>query len=383
MSLIELVAPCNFGVEAILSREIYDLGYDVTKTEDGRLTFATDEEGICRANLWLRTAERILIKAGEFEALTFDELFENTKKIPWHRWIPKDAEFPVAKASSIKSKLFSTSDIQAIVKKAVVESLKTTYKVTWFEETGPKYPIIVLINKDRVSIYLDTTGSALHRRGYREASTEAPIKETLAAAMVSLTPWNADRIMADPFCGSGTILIEAAMKGLNIAPGLKRSFISEHWNNIPKKLWEDTREEANSLIKHDIKLKLQGYDIDEKALKIARMNAALAGLENQIHFQKRDVKEFSSKDYYGFVVTNPPYGERLSDRKEVEDLYRNMGRVFSKLETWSFYIITAHEEFEKAFGKRADKKRKLYNGMMKTDLYQYFGPKPPRRPKED
>lgn len=378
MSNIELVAPCNFAVEAALSREIKSLGYEITKVEDGRVSFMADAEGICRSNLWLRTAERILVKVGEFEAFSFEELFEKTKRLNWHEWIPKDAEFPVAKASSIKSTLFSTSDIQAIVKKAVVESLKTKYKIEWFEETGEKYPIHVFINKDKVVLYLDTSGLSLHKRGYRELSNAAPIKETLAALMVLLTPWKADRAFIDPFCGSGTITIEAAMIGLNMAPGLNRSFISENWRWIDKNVWERTKEEARSLIKSDVELNVQGYDIDEAALKVARNNARLAGLEDRLHFQKRDMRELSSKDHYGFIVTNPPYGERLSDHKSVEGLYKEMGKVFKKLDTWSFYIITSHEEFEKLFGRRADKKRKLYNGMMKTDLYQFFGPKPPR-----
>lgn len=378
MSRIELVAPCNFAVEAILSREIKNLGYEITKVEDGRVSFMADEEGICRSNLWLRTAERILVKVGEFEAFSFDELFEKTKSLKWYQWIPKDAEFPVAKASSIKSQLFSTSDIQAIVKKAVVENLKMKHKVQWFEETGERYPIHVFINKDKVTLYLDTSGLSLHKRGYRELSNAAPIKETLASVMVLLTPWKADRAFIDPFCGSGTIPIEAAMIGLNMAPGLNRSFVSDNWRWITSKAWNKAKEEAKSLLRKDIDLNIQGYDIDEAALKVARNNARLAGIEDKIHFQKRDVKELHSKEHYGFIVTNPPYGERMSDPKSVEELYKEMGKVFSMLNTWSFYIITSHEEFERFFGRRADKKRKLYNGMMKTDLYQFFGPKPPR-----
>ncbi|MFZ5351586.1 MAG: THUMP domain-containing class I SAM-dependent RNA methyltransferase [Bacillota bacterium] len=379
MERIELTAPCNFALEAILSREIKELGYEVSRVEDGRVSFFTDETGICRANLWLRTAERILIKIAEFHAETYEELFQNTKKVKWFEWIPKDAEFPVAKASTIKSKLFSPSDIQSIVKKAVVESMKSKHKLDWFPESGAKYPIHVFLNKDRVNLYIDTTGTSLHKRGYREVSSEAPIKETLAAAMLQLTPWKFDRLLIDPFCGSGTIAIEAAQMGLNMAPGLGREFISEKWSYKDKNIWRRSREEAKSMIRSDVKLKIQGYDIDESVLKIARKNAALAGVGDQIHFQKRDVRELSSSDSYGFIVTNPPYGERLEDRKSVEQLYRDMGEAFKKLSTWSFYIITAHEEFERYFGKRADKKRKLYNGMLKTDLYQYFGPKPPKK----
>lgn len=376
MTNIELVAPCNFAVESVLSREIKSLGYEVKRVEDGRVTFTADVYGICRSNLWLRTAERILMKIGEFEAVSFEELFQKTKKLEWHEFIPRDAEFPVAKAASIKSKLFSTSDIQSIVKKAVVESLKAKYKVQWFEEFGERYPIHVFINKDKVSLYLDTSGQSLHKRGYREVASAAPIKETLAAAMVQLTPWKNDRILIDPFCGSGTIPIEAAMIGLNIAPGINRSFISDKWRWVGSKLWKQAVEEAKQLRLNDVELNIQGYDIDGNVLKIARRNAALAGLEGKIHFQQRDVKELSSRDRYGFIITNPPYGERLSDLKEVESIYREMGKVFSKLETWSFYIITSHEEFERFFGKKANKKRKLYNGMMKTDFYQFYGPKP-------
>ncbi len=379
MERIELTAPCNFALEAILSREIKDLGYEISKVEDGRVNFWADEYGICKANLWLRTAERIMIKIAEFHAETYEELFQNTKKIKWYNWIPKDAEFPVARASTVKSKLFSPSDIQAIVKKAVVESMKSKHKIDWFPEKGAKYPIHVFLNKDKVVLYIDTSGISLHKRGYREIGSEAPIKETLAAAMVLLTPWKYDRLLVDPFCGSGTIAIEAAMMGLNIAPGLKREFTAEKWSFKDKDAWKKAREEAQAQIRQDVKLKIQSYDIDESVLRTARKNAVLAGVGEHIHFQRREVKELSSSDSYGFIITNPPYGERLQDRKSVEQLYKDMGSVFSKLDTWSFYIITAHEEFEKFFGKRADKKRKLYNGMMKTDLYQYFGPKPPRR----
>lgn len=382
MSKIELTAPCNFALEAVLAREIKDLGYETTEVVDGRVSFEADEYGICMSNLWLRTAERILLKVGEFYAETYEELFQNTKKLPWHKWIPKDAEFPVAKASSIKSKLFSTSDIQAVVKKAVVENMKQKHRLDWFPERGAKYPIHVFLNKDKVLLYIDTTGYALHKRGYRALANEAPIKETLAAALVMLTPWHSDRLMIDPFCGSGTILIEAAMIGLNIAPGLNRDFTAEKWDITPKALWDKARAEARQKIRTDVKLTLQGYDIDDKALKVARENARLAGVENQIHFQNRDVRELSSADKYGFIVTNPPYGERLQDTKSVEPLYKDMGNVFKKLDTWSFYIITAHEGFEKLFGRRADKKRKLYNGMLKTDYYQFYGPKPPRVEKE-
>lgn len=378
MTQIELCAPCGFALEAVVTREIKSLGFEVNKVEDGRVYFLSDEYGIAMANLWLRTADRILLKIGEFYATSFEELFENTKSLPWDEWIPKEGYFPAAKASSVRSKLFSTSDIQSIVKKAVVEKLKNKYKVNWFSESGPTYPIHILIFKDKVTLYLDTSGTALHKRGYREIGSAAPIKETLAAALVSLTPWKEGRLLVDPFCGSGTILIEAALKGLNIAPGLNRNFVSEKWLRVPEKLWNKARQEAQESIKYDNDIRLQGYDIDEKVIKIARSNAEKAGVSKYIHFQQRDVRDFSSKEKYGFIVTNPPYGERLEDLKTVEQLYRDMGKVFSKLDTWSFYILTTHESFERFFGRKADKKRKLYNGMIKTDLYQYLGPKPPK-----
>ncbi|NLM42620.1 MAG: class I SAM-dependent RNA methyltransferase [Clostridiales bacterium] len=379
MAHLELCAPCVFALEAVVSREIKALGFVVNKVEDGRVYFLSDEYGIARANLWLRTADRVLLKIGEFYATSFEELFENTKSLPWDEWIPKEGSFPAAKASSVRSKLFSTSDIQSIVKKAVVEKLKEKYRINWFSECGASYPIHIFVFKDKVTIYLDTSGVSLHKRGYREIGSPAPIRETLAAALVSLTPWKEGRLLIDPFCGSGTIPIEAALKGLNIAPGLKRSFVSEKWFRIPEKLWDRARQEAQDSIKYDNDIRIQGYDIDDKVIKIARSNAKKAGVEDYIHFQQRDVRDFSSKEKYGFIVTNPPYGERLEDIKTVEQLYKDMGKVFSTLDTWSFYILTAHDGFERYFGRKADKKRKLYNGMMKTDLYQYFGPKPPKK----
>jgi len=379
MAHLELCAPCVFALEAVVSREIKALGFVVNKVEDGRVYFLSDEYGIARANLWLRTADRVLLKIGEFYATSFEELFENTKSLPWDEWIPKEGSFPAAKASSVRSKLFSTSDIQSIVKKAVVEKLKEKYRINWFSESGASYPIHIFVFKNKVTIYLDTSGVSLHKRGYREIGSPAPIRETLAAALVSLTPWKEGRLLIDPFCGSGTIPIEAALKGLNIAPGLKRSFVSEKWFRIPEKLWDRARQEAQDSIKYDNDIRIQGYDIDDKVIKIARSNAKKAGVEDYIHFQQRDVRDFSSKEKYGFIVTNPPYGERLEDIKTVEQLYKDMGKVFSTLDTWSFYILTAHDGFERYFGRKADKKRKLYNGMMKTDLYQYFGPKPPKK----
>ncbi|SHJ77431.1 THUMP domain-containing class I SAM-dependent RNA methyltransferase [Tepidibacter formicigenes] len=380
MNNVSLIAPCFFGIEKVLKREIENLGYEIERVEDGRVFFKADEYGICVSNIWLRTAERVLLKIGEFKATSFEELFENTKKLPWHKYISEDAVFPVAKASSIKSKLYSIPDIQSIVKKAVVESLKEEYNVSWFsEDSNEKYPIHVFINKDKVTISIDTSGNALHKRGYREVASKAPIRETLAAALVYLTPWKVGRPLIDPFCGSGTLLIEAAMIGLNMAPGLNREFISENWSMLSKKLWWDARKQAFNLMKNDTDFKIYGYDIDEKVIEIAKENAKLADVDEYIHFKRQDARNLKSEDTYGFIITNPPYGERLEDKEKVRKLYEDMATTFKKLDTWSFYIITSYDKFEEAFGKKADKKRKLYNGMLRTDLYQYFGPKPQKR----
>lgn len=380
MARYELVAPCHFGMEAVLKREIYDLGYEIEKVEDGKVTFIGDEEAICRANVFLRTTERILLKVDQFKATTFDELFENTKKIPWENYLPSDAKFWVAKATSIKSKLFSPSDIQSIIKKAIVERLKGVYHINWFEETGNAYPIRVNIMKDEVTICLDTSGESLHKRGYRKLAGKAPLTETLASAIILLSPWRSDRILVDPFCGSGTIPIEAAMIGANIAPGMNREFISDKWDNIIKKqLWYDTVEEANDLIDRNVQMNIQGYDIDPDMVKVARANASLAEVDKHIHFQARPLSELSHNKKYGFIITNPPYGERLEDKKDMPKLYKEIGNRYNNLDSWSAFIITGYEEAQKYIGRKADKNRKIYNGMMKTYLYQYMGPKPPRR----
>lgn len=375
----ELIAPCHFGMEAVLKREITDLGYEVSAVDNGKVTFVGDAEGICRANLFLRTTERILLKVAEFKAQTFDELFENVKAVRWDEFIPKDGKFWVAKASSVNSKLFSPSDIQRIVKKAMVESLKGVYHTDWFEENGAEYPLRISILKDVVTVGLDTTGVSLHKRGYRKYTAPAPLTETLAAAILLLSPWKGERMLVDPFCGSGTIPIEAAMIAKNIAPGLNRDFISEKWLNlIPQKEWYEVAEEAEDLINHDAEINIQGYDIDGEALKMARANAALAGVDKHIHFQQRDIINFSSPKKYGFVISNPPYGERLSTKDEMEILYRTIGNIINENETWSFFLLSGYENAQKAIGKKATKNRKIYNGMMKTYLYQYMGVKPPR-----
>ena len=375
-----LVAPCFFGVEKMLAREIKNLGYEIIKTEDGRVTYKTDEYGIARSNMYLRCAERVHLKVAEFEARTFDELFEGTKRINWAKYIPFGAQFPISKASSIKSKLYSTPDIQSIVKKAVVESLKKSYLETGLlKEDKEKYPIYVFIHKDKVTLTIDTSGTALHKRGYRERANKAPIRETLAAAIMELVPWRPGRTLVDPMCGSGTLLIEAAMKGINMAPGMNREFISESWRTMDKKIWWDVRREAYGKLDEDTQFKIYGYDIDEEALEIARENAEIAGVSDYIEFRYGDATEFSSDEEYGFIVTNPPYGERLEDTDTVKMLYKQLGYTFRKLKNWSYYLITSYEDFENEFGQEATKRRKLYNGMLKSNLYQYIGPKPPKK----
>ena len=380
MRKFELIAPCHFGLEAVLKKEIIDLGYEVSKVEDGRVTFLGDEEAVCRANVFLRTAERVLIKVGSFYATTFEELFDKTKELPWEEYIPKDGKFWVAKAASVKSKLFSPSDIQSIMKKAMVERLKSVYNIKWFEETGASYPLRVFLMKDEVTIGLDTTGDSLHKRGYRKLTAKAPIAENLAAALIMLTPWRGDRILVDPFCGSGTFPIEAAMMAANMAPGMNRSFLAENWKNmIPKKEWYDCMDEANDLVNLQMETDIQGYDMDPHMVSIARENARLAGVDHLIHFQQRDVAALSHPKKYGFIITNPPYGERLEEKENLKPLYETIGQRFSALDSWSLYMITAYENAEADMGRKADKNRKIYNGMMKTRFYQFPGPKPPRR----
>lgn len=384
MSKIELVAPCHFGLEAVLKKEILDLGYEIVRVEDGRVTFAGDEDAICRANIFLRTAERILLKVGQLHAVTFDELFEGIKALPWENYIPSDGKFWVAKASSVKSKLFSPSDIQSIVKKAIVERLKGVYSLQWFPETGAEYPIRISFMKDEAVVCLDTTGLSLHKRGYRTMVSKAPIKETLAAALLMLTPWHKDRIMVDPFCGSGTFPIEAAMMAANIAPGMNRSFTAEKWTNfVGRKYWYGAIDEANDLVDDQIETDIQGYDIDGDIIKAARQNAREAGVDHLIHFQQRPLSELSHPKKYGFIVSNPPYGERLEEKSHLPALYTEIGDRFRELDSWSMYLITSYEDAEKYIGKKADKNRKIYNGMLKTYYYQFLGPKPPKMNRQE
>ena len=385
MRKFELIAPCHFGMEAVLKREIADLGYEISNVENGKVTFLGDAEAIVRANIFLRTTERILLKTASFRAVTFDELFESIKAVPWELYLPKDAKFWVTKANSVSSRLFSPRDIQKIVKKAIVERMKQVYHVDYFEESGASYPLRISIVKDVVTVGIDTTGESLHKRGYRKFTAPAPVTETLAAAMILLSPWHADRLLVDPFCGSGTIPIEAAMIALDMAPGMNREFIAEEWGNlIPKKVWYDAADEAQERVRTDTELSIQGYDLDEEVLKMARANAKLAGVESYIHFQKREIKEFSSPKSYGFVISNPPYGERLSTKEEMFALYRELGKIMSDNKTWSFFLLSGYEDAQKAIAaggsrKKATKNRKIYNGMMKTYLYQYMGDKPLKR----
>lgn len=377
MDRAEYIAPCHFGLEAVLKKEIIDLGYDIVSVEDGRVTFAGDSQALCRANIFLRTAERVLLKVGSFRAETFEELFQETKALPWGEYIPKDGKFWVTKAASVKSKLFSPSDIQSIMKKAMVESMKTTYREDWFPESGDAYPVRVFLMKDEVTVGLDTTGESLHKRGYRKLTAKAPIAENLAAALIKLTPWRGERILVDPFCGSGTIPIEAAMMAANMAPGMNRNYTAENWRHIvDSKCWYRAVDEAQSLIVRDVETDIQGYDIDDEMVSIARANAKMAGVEHLIHLQKRDVAQLSHPKKYGFIITNPPYGERLEDKNNLAKLYGTLGERYRQLDSWSMYVITAYEQAQQAIGRKADKNRKIYNGMMKTYFYQFMGAKP-------
>ena len=380
MERFELIAPCHFGLEAVLKKEIIDLGYEITEVENGRVTFEGDAEAICHANVFLRTAERILLKVGSFKAETFDELFEATKALSWEHFLPKDGKCWVKKASSINSKLFSPSDIQSIMKKAIVRRMQSAYGLERMPETGSEYPLRVFFYKDLVTVGIDTSGESLHRRGYRQLTSKAPITETLAAALIMLTPWNKDRILVDPFCGSGTFVIEAAMIAAGIAPGMNRSFLSEEWTDlIPKKLWYEAMDEAAEQVNLQADVDIQGYDIDGEIIKAARENAKRAGVDHLIHFQQRAVKDLSHPKKYGFIISNPPYGERIEDKKDLPALYKQIGERFKALDSWSMYLITSYEDTEKCIGRKADKNRKIYNGMLKTYYYQFMGPKPPRR----
>lgn len=380
MRKYELIAPCHFGLESVLKREIIDLGYDVSLVEDGKVSFLADEEGVCRANIGLRTAERILIKIGSFKATTFDELFVETSKLPWEEYIPVNGRFNVVKAAGIKSALFSPSDIQSIMKKAMVERLKKVYNVSWFAEDGEDYPVRVTIMKDIVTVGLDTTGISLHKRGYRKLTAKAPIAENLAAALIMLTPWKAERVFADPFCGSGTFPIEAAMMAANMAPGMNRKFNAMNWNDIVnRKVWKDAFDEAFDCVDKSVKTRIYGSDIDTEMIEVSKANARLAGVDKLIDFKICDAGRFTNDNEYGFIVTNPPYGERLEDKESLMSLYSMLGRQYKALDNWSMFIISSYEKVEDAIGRKADKNRKIYNGMLKTYFYSFMGKKPGRQ----
>lgn len=378
--MFEWIAPCHFGLEAICKKEITDLGLEISRVEDGKVFFRGDASACARANIFLRTTERILLHVGSFRAVTWDELFEGTRALPWEAYIPEDGRFWVTKANSIKSALFSPSDIQSVMKKAMVERMKSTYRTSWFRENGADYPVRVSILKDTVTVGLDTSGVSLHKRGYRTLTAKAPITETLAAALIMTTPWRADRILVDPFCGSGTFPIEAAMMALDMAPGMNREFTAESWNDlVPRKLWYEAGDEAAARIRTDISLDIQGYDIDGEVIKRARENARSAGVDRYIHFQQRPVSALSHPKKYGFIITNPPYGERLEDAESLPEIYRTLGERFSALDSWSMFMITSYADAERCIGRRADRNRKIYNGMLKTYFYSFMGPRPPRR----
>ena len=375
---ILITATSTFGMEALVKKEINELGYEITEVKNGRITFKGDLKAAVEANLWLRTAERVLIKMGEFKAENFDQLYEGVKNLNWSDWLPINAEFPVS-GKSIDSKLDSVPACQSVTKKAVVDSMKEKYNISWFEEDGAEFPIEVALYKDKAVLTIDTSGTGLHKRGYRKASVAAPLQETIAAGMIYLSRWDKDRILIDPFAGSGTIPIEAAMMAKNIAPGLIRDFAAEKWPIFQNGIWETVRKEAEEKINHSADVRLiMGYDNDPDSVSAARYNAKNAGVSDLIHFQEKDFKDFSTGRQYGYIICNPPYGERLSEREEVEELYRQMGEKLLSLETWSYYILSSHSNFEEIFGKNASKRRKLYNGGIECQYYQYYGPWPPR-----
>ena len=376
----EYIVHCHFGLESVLKREIQNLGYEIVEVEDGRVTFAGDEMAIARANIFLRTTERVMIKCGAFKAETFEELYEGIKNIPWERYFPRNARFWVTKATTNRSKLFATTSIQSIAKKAMVERMSQTYHVNRFAEDGEDYPVRIFIKKDIVTVGLDTSGVSLHKRGYRTLVGKAPISETLASALLMLTPWHADRPLIDPFCGSGTFPIEAAMIGANIAPGMNREFQAQKWLKLlSEKQWANAFDEARSLVKDVPEMRINGYDLDPEIVKCAAQNARAAGVDKYIHFQAKDVKDLSSPKSYGFVVTNPPYGERLEEKETLPALYTTIGKSFANLDKWSMYLITSYEDTEQYIGRKADKNRKIYNGMIKAYFYQFMGPRPPKK----
>jgi putative N6-adenine-specific DNA methylase len=376
MNQYELIATSTFGIEAVVKRELIALGYKIVSTENGKVTFLSDEAGIARANLWLRSADRVLLKIGEFKATTFDELFDKTTALDWAKYIPKDGKFDV-NGKSVKSKLFSISDCQAIVKKSIVGSLKKEYKIDWFPESGANYDVLISILKDVATLTIDTSGAGLHKRGYRIKNVEAPVKETLAAAMILLSYYSKDRVLYDVFCGSGTIPIEAALIARNIAPGISRDFASKHWDFIGNDIWKTETKKAYLAIDYDADIKIYASDISEKNLAAAIENAEEAGVDDCIEFKVSDFNDLILENNHGIVISNPPYGERLSDDNEVKKMYRKLGNKFNSLDTWSKYYLTSFSEFEIYYNKKADRDRRLYNGRLEVKYYQYYGPRPP------
>lgn len=373
---LDLVATTAFGLEAVVARELKELGYAGHTITDGRVRFTAGAAAVPRCNLWLRAASRIVIVIGGFPARDFGELFEQTKALPWDEWIPRHGAFPV-RGRSVKSQLHSVPDCQRIVKKAIVERLRTAHGGDWLEETGPQYGVEISLLNDTATLTLDTSGDALHKRGYRTWVGEAPLRETLAAALVLLSYWNRERPLVDPLCGTGTIAIEAALIGRNLAPGLSRSFAAEGWPQFASPLWEAARDEARQLIAPPLPVKIIGNDIDPRAIVLARRHAVAAGVMDDVHFQQQPLAELRSSKKYGCIITNPPYGERLGEQRDVEPLYREMGRVFAQLDTWSLYVLAAHTGFERLLGRTADRRRKLFNSNLACTYYQFFGPKPP------
>lgn len=377
MKKVELIATAPMGLEAVVAREVRELGYQEVQAENGRVLIKADLAAVPRLNLWLRTADRVLVKMGEFKATSFENLFEGTKRINWGDWLAKDGIFHV-NGRSWKSQLTSVPACQGIVKKAIVEKMKEKYHTEWFPETGPRYPIEIALQKDIATLTLDTSGIGLHKRGYRKLTAAAPIKETLAAALVLLSRWEPHRPFLDPLCGSGTIPVEAALIGRNIAPGLRRSFAAEDWPIIAQRIWDKAREEGKDLARREQKLDIHASDIDAEAISLAGYHLRQAGVADGVKLKIQALKDVQVSKEYGALITNPPYGERLGDAPQIERLYKEMGELSKKLETWSFFIITSHPNFESFFGRTADKNRKLYNGRIETKYYQYLGPLPPR-----
>lgn len=376
---LELIATATFGLEAVVKREIEALGYKIIRSEDAKITYMGDERAIARSNLWLRSADRVLLKMGEFKALEFEDMFQQTKAIAWEDIIPADGKFTVT-GTSVKSKLHSVPACQSIVKKAIVERLGSFYCIDRFEETGAEYTVKVTILKDRVTLTIDTSGTGLHKRGYRVCDVAAPIKETLAAAMVQLSFWKAGRLLVDPCCGSGTIPIEAAMIGRNIAPGLNRKFASQEWDIIPPEIWKEERKAAFEAIDYDADIRIEASDISGRAVEAAIENAAEAGVDDCIEFKKMDMARLTAEEEGGIVITNPPYGERIGEKKQIEAIYSAYNEFYRKNPTWSLFMVTTDKEVEnKIFGRPADRRRKLYNGRLEVCYYQFHGQKPGRK----